>query len=73
MFTVPDRMREVRSKIEAGQPVDFQRVTLLQELDMVILGRDYAKESAKRQERANDELERHILARPSDKMDDGVG
>lgn len=61
MLTVPDRLREVRSNIEAGDPVDFRRVAQLQKLDIAILGRDYAKEAAQRWEEANNELEGHLL------------
>jgi len=70
MLNVPDRMREVRSKIEAGEPVDFQRVAQLQELDTVIVGQDYAEEAAQRWEDANAELKRHILDRSSNGVDD---
>lgn len=61
MLTVPCRLRDARSKIEAGEPVDWQQVVLLQDLDIAILDREYVEDSIKQQEEADDDLERFVL------------
>ena len=51
MVTVPNRMAELRSQLEAGQPlesIDTTRLFLLQQLDMVIAGREFVEEAARR-------------------------
>ena len=54
----PDRLKEARQKIEAGESVDWNRLGQLQTLDVAIFSHDCAVEFLKRQELANDDLER---------------
>ena len=54
MITTPDRLAAVAQQIERGEPVDLKKVAVLQAIDLVRAGRQFAEESASIQEQANE-------------------
>ena len=50
MIHLPDRLSTVIADIEAGKPVDVEKLHTLQALDLVRAGRQFVEEACQRQE-----------------------
>ncbi len=55
---IPSRLREARDKVEKGEPVDWNRVSLLSTLDTAIAQEDFLIEASEREESFDEEFER---------------
>lgn len=61
MIKAPDRIGKLRSRIEAGETVtqaDVDRIAVLQVLDLVVLGEEFALESAQRDAAETEQFKR---------------
>lgn len=56
MITTPNRLAQIRTALESGQAVDFERIAALQAMDLVIAGRQFVEEAAKFQEDTDDSI-----------------
>ncbi|MBX3450596.1 MAG: hypothetical protein KF777_13595 [Planctomycetaceae bacterium] len=56
MITRPNRLLEAVQAIEAGQPVDWDRLAKLQTLDLVIVGRQFIEQAVIEQEQADERI-----------------
>lgn len=54
MRTTPDRLAGVIEAIAKGEPVDWNRLSLLQSLDLVRAGRGFAEDAVEFQESADE-------------------
>lgn len=54
---MPNRLEEARQQIEAGEPVDWNRLAQLQSLDLAIFNQQLVIEHLQRQEQVDDRLE----------------
>lgn len=64
---IPNRLKDVRSELENGRPVsdiDWNRIGLLQTLDMVIAGREFVEEAAAREEAEDEWIRTEWLGEP---------
>jgi len=50
------RLDEVVKQIEQGEPVDWGRLSLLQSLDLALIGEQFAASAAQRERDADDQL-----------------
>lgn len=57
MIMPPNRLAEAVQAIERGESVDWNRIALLQPLDLVLAGRKFVEEAIQSQEREDDKLE----------------
>ncbi len=54
MITSPDRLEDLVAAIEAGEPVDLNKVAQLQALDIARAGRQFVEAAIISQEQADD-------------------
>ncbi len=62
MIWTPDRLAGVIDTVERGEPVDTKRLAALFALDVARAGREFAQESIREQEAADDEYAKQFRA-----------
>jgi len=65
MIIVPDRLKNVAESLEQGKPIDYQKVAMLQAIDVALLDRMYVDESITNNEEDDDKLAREHGERTS--------